>query len=108
MDLYASEDSRARIGRWRRALTSLYQRAKLAAPTLCPLGGAGLGFFLSLGSESWLPIAGATLLGAVIGALLTVLPALLYEGAKIILIRTAVFVVFLIVVITLVRAVLGI
>jgi hypothetical protein len=108
MDLYASEDFRARIGRWRRAAATLYQRAKRAAPTLCPIGGAVLGFALSLGSGSWLLIAGATLLGTVLGGLLVALPILLYEGARIILIRTAVFAAVLIVVVALVRALLGV
>jgi len=108
MDLYASDDFRARIGRWRRSLATLLQKAKRAAPTLCPTGGAVIGFALSLGSGSWLLIAGATLLGTVLGGLLTVLPMLLYEGAKVILIRTAVFAVVVILVVTLVRAVLGV
>jgi hypothetical protein len=50
MAIDASDDFKARIGRWRRSLATLFQKAKRAAPTLCLLGGAGLGLVLALGS----------------------------------------------------------
>jgi len=72
MDLYASDDFKVRIGRWWRSMATLFQKAKRAAPTLCLIAGAGFGFWLSVGTGSWVLIVISMVLGAMLGRALLV------------------------------------
>lgn len=108
MDSEGPEPFRAKLGRWSRALRAGLEKAKEVAPTAFPVAGAALGFVFSVGTGSWLIILAATVFGGLLGIALLLILYFLAEFWVMILIEVFLVVAGVVVVISVIRALLGI